>query len=757
MGYRPRTLCGALFSTIGIKTPHVQDPYRSSLDPVLRLISWIYHLPIEHRKAVIDACRIQAPIWINKSLSATFNSLQPVMIYLDHGPSELSLIVITKEILADIMDRIYSFPILCSLAAYFARAESTEFLQGFLIEKTRSFNKELQAALWYENYGQALDYTGVFHASDNRVNPQLPGNISWRVRSMVDTGLRHIAQYFSSSTAKPLLPSYNGRKNVSYSTCRWYAHYHGLNHDDDNISTSITTLDLLRLYYETGEKAQGVIEMRQAWFFNDLKPRTYYCLGGNDFFHGMYIQALSNLFCAMFPSTNPFTRFSVERIGSLNYDDLLVTYDYTSFTTSLQELQFFLFWLAEHVGDVPVAYLDVFCGVKESSLRHILHDYNQAVNQHQMFSIERFQHMEELITLRQGRSGSLGVKGNIVFSTTLHGLSLADITNTPDDDCCVGDDALCKIQAWYIAIFITCVNNLGTIHPEKFTTIAPIRPDEERSQYAEQFKFLKRPLNLDHNNIPRLGTLDFFPSVADAMFPEGDGIHTVTPGFDEFTTAKTFAMQVGRYYRNHCGHASNLILEDGTSELILQFFGRVYGEYGLPLCGGIPGNFVVKKQFGFDQAGDYFCPPVDTVDVFDIPWMEILLGRFYGQKMTLPVTCGGTMPPPPEVCMGQKFRATSDVQVLSLLVDLGVLEKEVEVRWEFFDQATCEEFMLKMEGGGRNTGEPLLSTYTVISEPPDWWTDIVSYEYPENLPEDPLDIAERLSSIMSFDTDDVSV
>lgn len=33
----------------------------------------------------------------------------------------------------------------------------------------------------------------------------------------------------------------------------------------------VTTLDLLKLYYHTGLVPAGVIEMRQAWFFNDLK------------------------------------------------------------------------------------------------------------------------------------------------------------------------------------------------------------------------------------------------------------------------------------------------------------------------------------------------------------------------------------------------------------------------------------------------------------------------------------------------------
>jgi hypothetical protein len=746
MSFTTGRLAQALLKPAGVSPPYVQDPSHSILSPIMTLISWIYYLPIVHRKALLDACRIQAPIWVNKTLSSTFGALPNVTI---HSTDGIESFYITSGDLAIQFDQIVHFPILCSLLSYFVRAEGTILRAEFLLEKEKGLDKELGAALYYETNEQVLDYTGLLGVTSRHLHPQLSGNVSWRLGALFAAGIRHICQSLSSTSFRPLLPQYNSRKNVSLETCRNY--YEAIGDSIvDGYSSNVTTLDLLKLYYHTRIKISGCLEMRLAWFFNDLKPRIYYCMGGTDFFNGMYIQSIANMFCCMLPSTNPFTRFTVSRIGPLTYDDLLITYDYSSFTTSLAELKYFMFWLAEAVEESALPFLDVVEGIQTVPLREILHTYNQSVNIHQVFSIERFQNAEdEYIRLRQGRGGSLGVKGNIVFSTTLHGLALSDATGTPDDDCCVGDDALAKIRAWTIAIFISCVNNLGDINPTKFTTLRPIHPDEEISLLSEQFKFLKRPLNIDvDSRIPVLGILDFFPSVADALFPAGDGVHTATPGYSHFTSARTFAMQVGRYLRLHCdGTVATKLFRDDDIQLVLCAFQAGYRVYNLPYEGGIPGDFVVKWETN-SRVGDFFCPPVDSPWVFDTPWMELLLNRFYGRRLSTPVTLGGTVPPPLEIVMGQRFHATTDVTVLQLGVDIGFLDKTVELRWECFDENVALRTWEKMMGGGKNL-EPLYALYEVVAPPPSWWYDIVSYEYPDMLEEDPLDAVERISSIMS--------
>lgn len=744
MSIQESSLYVSIARSVGLRPPYLQDIYTTTLSPIMVILSWIPSFPILVRKAILDACRIQAPVLNNQSLQHTFASLPQQFVGYVAG----QLATLTLSAVISLLDQITPFPLLCCLLSYFVRAESTFHIEEFLLERQKGLDKELRAALFNESTDQVLDYRfSLFGIGSNNLHPQMNEQFrdgSHRLRALYEKGIRQIAQHFSRHTTPPLLPRYNARKNISYSTIR--AYYEAVGPDSPaslELDTNVTTLDLLRWYYISGDQILGPIEMRLAWFYNDLKPRIYYCLGGTDFWHGTFIQDLANMFCEILPSTNPFSRFSVSRVGDLSYDDLLITYDYSSFTTSLAELRYFLHWLARVCGDVTVQVLDVRHGVQTHKLSDILDEYNAAVNIDQIFSVERFSEGEASYELRQGRSGSLGVKGNIVFSTTLHGLALADITGTPDDDCCVGDDALARIRAWLLTIFIRCVNNLGEINPDKFTTIK--RPQEAESVTTTQYKFLKRPLFVDTEGHPVVGRLDFFPSIADAIRPEGDGIHTARPGTSPYMRAKTFAMQVGRFLTMQV-QAPCIVARDQDLDFILESFRMVYRRLGLPVEGGIPGDFDVADV----KLARFFCPPVDDTDVFSTHWMEILLHRLHGHWTTLPVTVGGCIPPPLNIVEGETFKASSDVSFLQLCVDLRLLDKEVETRWVQFDWEVLETVMDRLYSRLDQVDvEPLLCTYTVLSPPPTWWYDMCSYYYPDLMQEDPQEAWERISTIMS--------
>lgn len=108
------SLCAVLFKHIGAKSPYFQEPSRTILPPIMVLISWIHHLPIQHRKALLDACRIQAPIWENKTLSQSFLLLSPVEV----ETSIVDIILLDAQHLATQFNAIYPFPVLCSLLSY---------------------------------------------------------------------------------------------------------------------------------------------------------------------------------------------------------------------------------------------------------------------------------------------------------------------------------------------------------------------------------------------------------------------------------------------------------------------------------------------------------------------------------------------------------------------------------------------------------------------------------------------------------------
>jgi len=574
------------------------------------------------------------------------------------------------------------------------------------------------------------------------LHPQLQ-DMNPRLRRLLESGFQGIKNTVSRATHF-ILPAYNSKKNVGRQTQRNY-HYTLSGEHVEPEFWSITTLDLLTLYFKTGYKITGPLEVRQAWFFNDLKPRTYYCLGGTSFWDGLYIQDLANFFCKILPSTNPFSRFTVSRVGTIGYDQLLITYDYTSFTTSLAELKFFIFWLSTHFRGTPMEILDVRLGLVRLDVGQLLYDYNEAVNNYQAFSLERFFQECEDVIFFQGRSGSLGVKGNIVFSTFLHGMALGDITGTPDSDCCVGDDALVGLWRSLFQLFISCVNNLGDINPDKFISIS--RPSMDCPNAArETFKFLKRPIFLDAMGSPNLGVLDFFPSIADALHPEGDGIHTASFGLDRIQSVKTFVMQWGRFLNLQRSKDMHFSVRDEDLESLLSAIQAVYKEYGLPYEGAIPGVVWIPLHRGAPEVGAVraLIPPCDTIGVFDVDWLETLLFRFAGDVFTEPVRVGGSIPPPVDVVEGETFAATCDIPVLSLMEDIGCVTKELYMTQRTFDETYVLRIKRSMGGG---LDEPMYAEYTVVNKP-HWWFDVCVRLHPDLMYQDPMG-HDRASSIFS--------
>jgi len=524
-----------------VKTSLVDYQSRSSnLTPLCRLMIYIYHLPMDWRKFILDACRIQASPSKNDALYTRSLGVAPQFITVDFRTDSHTLIEF-QDIL-DLLENVIDSPLQCSLLSYIVRAESTARPMEFTAVKEATYAKEIGAAFQLYDKPQQLNYSSFLGGDKSAaIHPEV--GETPRTQYLLSTGLRSLSNRFSAPTCI-FYPFYNKRKNMGYTTQELLQESLGV--PAGSYTTEYTSLDLLRHYYRTGNRIGGPIEVRMAWKYNDLKPRVYYALGGDAYWYGLYVQAIANALVSILPSTNPFSRFDVQRLGTVENDELLITYDYTSFTTSLGELKHFMHELALYFDGCTIQVLDVRYGITEVDLGDLLRDYNQNVNIHQAFELRRFEEIDGHSTsFFQMANGSLGVQGNIVFSTMLHGVSLSGITDRPDMDSCVGDDALARILKLELELFIILVNKLGTINRDKFTTIPRPPPDAPADETRHQMKYLKRPLGVDFEGRIKTGLLESFPSIADAIFPDGDGIHSVTKQ-EPMTRIKTFCVQYGR-------------------------------------------------------------------------------------------------------------------------------------------------------------------------------------------------------------------
>jgi hypothetical protein len=730
--------------------PHYQrheDIASQHNSPLLLVIKTIPFMPYVLRKFLLDFSRIQQPVFTNIHLKKTLQVIRSgsgSTFYLPAGirvPLFANLGILENRKLVSIDDitpllqNIYDDPIGLSVLSYFVRAEATIFPEEFRKAGDETIAKEILASL-EPNTQQALDYRGIF--TDEKVPVHIELNLFPERTSLLwKSQIRRICQYYTNERTI-LFPHYNGKKNVSYSTQNLILSF--LN-DGEPIMvqpTDYTSLSLLKIYHEHGVQLGGDMELREAWRFNDLKPRGYYCLGGKTFWASCYVKDFTKRIQETMMSTHPFSRFDVHRIHTISDEELVITYDYSAFTTSLAELKYFLWYLSNCFCGTMVNVLDVFSGVIDMDFGEYLREYNEVVNMNQVVSLIRLlkRGSKEPTDHFQGRSGSLGGGGNIGLSTACHGLSVASMTDTPDEDSVVGDDAMISMLADLITLYIVIINKLGIIHPEKVATLRKPPVDRPQMSAEQGFKYLKRPITLDSCGSLQTGYLDFFPNLGVCLRPEGDGIHTQRAETVQ-EILKTFCTQWGRYLSQYNATPFSMdITIQSDIDLILNCVQAVYFRYGLPFSGCLPySGFFFASSFS-DQTlvseVNWWCPPCEDDSVFKQHWLDVLFSTFSGREFTLPVEVGSDIPLPRMIYPGYTHKGTLD-NLSSILVDLDHASAHIEQMRLTFDDYTLER--TRKQFLGQLSEKVLYSIY--IHTLPVWYDDVYSILHPLPIPSGP--------------------
>lgn len=726
------TLAHALRAHISRYEPilYRDDPPHAYVSPLLTLITWMFYLPIETRKFIIDCCRVQQPILLNMSLSRYYYSHQGDHFFNHDKPDTISFAVLCQYI-----DTVICFPLLASMLSYFARAESFFDKEQANKEKKASIIKEMTAAFTFQGPLAKLNYSCLYvKGAKEPVHPN--GAIPSTSAFLWHRGISRIKAHYSKDSTSPLFPYRNDTKNVGYQTQQDYYHCCG----EEYGPKDVTTLDLLKLYARTGIRIQGPLEVRQWWKYNDLRPRTYYALGGSAYWQALYIKEIANEVAKIFPSTHPYSRFDVTRSGNISPNEILVTYDYSSFTTSLGELKHFLFWLGTSLMDCSAYVVDVRSGLISLDLGSMILDYNDSINVLQEVDLQRIlPQTNENTVCHQTNSGSLGTQGNIVFSMCNHGISLGGITDNPLHDSCVGDDALAKILKTSLEMMMLCVNNLGVVAPEKFSTIPRPPLDYPTDSTYHAFKYLKRPLYVSFDGEIHAGVLDFFPSFAEALFPEGDGVHVGRPDKSRMDRARTFVMQWGKFLIAISKIPDATYLFD--EYLVLSTAQLVYDEFGLAFSGQIPGDTMVGDR-GL-EALDLWVPPCDNESVFVEDWIGTLCWKFRGRITQFQSSVAGRVSAPTATVKGDQFQVTMN-PMISLMRDMDWLEVSPVMYQEVIGDVTEERLRRKIFS--ENCEMELLYDVVVLHVP-DWYTDLASYYHEAHIPVDSNEEESEVTSV----------
>lgn len=677
-----------------------------SVDPLVSLLRMLHHFPFNWRKWLLNICRIQENPFENHHIHHTTVSPPVITFQIDNNQP----CTITPADVSELVENFYESPLSLCILSYFVRAESTAHPDEFLEQRDQRIYKEVGAAICFDeslSWTQVKDYTWLNIDKDD---------YSVAAHAMFTRGLRRFRTELSRHHSTLLLPYASDQKNTGYTTQHLYRLQRGetLNEWD----TSVTTGDLLRHYAETGNQTGGPMEVRLKWGFNDLQARVYYALGGDGYFSALYIKQICNKICEILPSTNPHSRFDTTRIRVISTEEIVVTYDYTAFTTSLSELKYFMHYLADQLDGIEVDVLDVYSGIVTINLREYIHHYNRKVNVLQEFQINRLFHgVDEYF--RQGRSGSLGTQGNIVFSTSFHGIHLGEFTGTPYEDSCVGDDALVAILASLLPLFISHVNHLGTIHPEKFTLLTR-RANDSRHQNRQAFKYLKRPVTVDFIGQVRTGILDAFPDLFTALGYETDSFRTPDNlTFEE--RAKALVTQWARFLVVHLDDPTRLsyALEDHLY-ILLEMIGVCYDDLGIPRSGCIPSQLIGNGEWRIEAR--FYAPPCDDLSVFQENWLDLLYRRFSDEGITIPYTTESLLGPEPDCLATHRTRCSAGHPVVRIMEVLKKVKREnIMVYTTFTAEVRERESDRIFRAKGHTLAE--ITFYDV----PEWFSDVLMY------------------------------
>jgi hypothetical protein len=474
--------------------------------------------------------------------------------------------------------------------------------------------------------------------------------------------------------------------------------------------SDVTTWDLEELYSTTGVETSGPCEIRWAWKYNDLKPRVYYAQGGSAYFAARYIRDIANLLCDISPVSARLTRYSLSRLHPVDDHHQFAVYDYSSFTSRMTELKHFLRELAQFCVGTTIWLVDTYHGLIQEDLGHLIESYNQEVNCGTMLDISRIFEVREggPVLEPHRRSGPLGCYGNIVFSTALHGIFLAYIAGSETKACCVGDDAggLFANVEWSVPDLLSTLQLLGDVAAEKTEVW---RKGSEQSEGENGWQFLKRPVDRLSNQLLTGILFDFPLAVYAASVPQD--FHTVDLGSSS-DQIKAFVMQFCRLLDRL--HQYSHRISDEDVDFVLSFATACYRNLQLPVEGALPP--VPHPRLSADLR--LAIPILHTRSIRE-PWLDVLCNEFAGVLFTLPKTTYDKVGPSPFITVGQQFECSGH-RALQLGIDMGFLEKEMEVKMIRMDEASAimlNDFMC---------GDlMILYNFTFIESPPLWWRQLI--------------------------------
>jgi len=400
------------------------------------------------------------------------------------------------------------------------------------------------------------------------------------------------------------------------------------------------------LYAKHGvEFIDGGCELKQRWYTNGLTPRSYFVCGAEGYDRSKYVHKLFNDLNQSLITVSRFNRVNPQRIH-IRHAKTAVFYDLTSFTSNCGLQKPFIDALATYCSGTNISIMDTRLGPIEIDLGDLLREYNEMNHLPEYDCPALF---ESLVNSRHGVAGFLGVNGNIMSCTFLHGAFLLQLCDYEDECGCAGDDAvvICEDEQYVFG----CISLIGILAVEKTFVLYEGTP---------AVVYLKRRTFMDPVS-RNLRQHSYFQFPSFLPFMRGDhalkrfreAIMTRTELHNLAVSSISSSFRSAARFRSH-----------PCFDRIVGFLYEYYAALDLPIEGHVPQfSKIQQKRYGF-------LPGLDSLGNRD--FVEITLQSLYPGFAFLPIRTDMFTYRVP-VRKGIFFQSSGDPHV-SLLQKLGVVE-----------------------------------------------------------------------------------
>jgi len=676
----------------------------------VQLVKLLPYIPLDVRKALMTIAHVGEMPWQNSRLRQNMQGILPTLIHFNMSGTDFGSITLI-DFITDIQI-VFSTPVLRSITSMYLRCVPLADDESWVEALEKGKRKELSVTQSEKTPSIIYPFLG----SDSQCR-LLKMHQLYPFRPQLNQSIRYrLISWKRSLTLSLLLPTPSLKTVGEHSSTYFNDVAFSYLAESDRPTKARTTVDFERFYAETGLTVPGPSEVRYSWMYNVLKPRVYYAQGGEAYFESRYISPILDSLSRSFRSTDPHHRYSFADFGAVAFDhQRFLIYDYSSFTSLLADIKNFMLELGVFCRGIRVRVFDTHKGILEKDLGDIILGYNAICNNDPEFSVHRIEgfasdHPYAIVHHRV--AGMLGIYGNIVGSTVLHGLSTISIVGNEEHVNTIGDDAGIKIDTDDISLesAIECIQVIGDVATEKFEVW---EEDEQSNELANGWHYVKRPITVRDRQIIQRWMPDF-PILARIM-GISDGMHTIQPE-DFITRRRLLIKQTCRLFDSM--YRFRQFVSETDIETVLSLLRKMYVIMHLPFKGSFPQTRGSMRKLSESAIypDSVLCTPALRSESVTEGWFSTLKANRYETLFVRVPSVTGSENLPDEFYAGLTFKSPGS-KLLGLMEKIGVLSKESEYEEWLLTDEIVERLESLISGKSRQ-----VYTFTVTRDYPAWQT-----------------------------------